>query len=327
MHAFPGPGVSSSVLELMGLSPATERARHAMAEAVRGTNPLMISAETGLDPLAVARAIHNASERVSGAFVQVDCASADPLRLDQQLFGPNPTGGGEFEYIGEGSLLAGALGGTLVIANVSELPSHLQSRLARILRERRIYAGARGDVALDVRIIVTVRGNVEDDFRDGRLRRELRSRFALTLELPALRHRPSDIPVLIGCLIADAAAAAGLDVPAFSREALSLLSALPWRRNLDELGEVLDLFVGAAAGGTIQLDDVLRHVAIERVTPRQSARATLRDARSTFEREYIAAVLSHHGWRMDEAARNLGIQRTNLYRKVRQLGIARARAK
>jgi DNA-binding NtrC family response regulator len=327
MRAAVGGTVTSGVLELMGPSPATEQARRAMTEAVSGMNPLMISAETGLDPVAVARAIHNASARAAGAFVPVDCASADALRLDQQLFGPNPTDCGELEYVGEGSLLAGAFGGTLVIANVSELPSHLQSRLARILRERRIYTEARGHLALDVRIMATVRGNVEDDFRDGRLRRELQSRFALTLEVPALRHRSSDIPMLIGCLVADAAAAAGVDVPAFSREALSLLSALPWRRNLDELGEVLDLFVGAAAGGTIQLDDVLRHVAIERVTPRQAVSATLRDARSTFEREYIASVLSRYGWRMDEAARNLGIQRTNLYRKVRQLGIARARTK
>jgi DNA-binding NtrC family response regulator len=327
MHSSVGGTVSSSVLELMGASPATERARRAMTEAAGGMNPLMISAESGLDPVAVARAIHDASERASGAFVPVDCASADALRLDQLLFGPNPADSGEREYVGEGSLLAGAFGGTLLIANVAELPSHLQSRLARILRERQIYTDGRGNMALDVRIMATVRGNVEDDFRDGQLRRELRSRFVLTLEVPALRHRPSDIPILVGCLIAEAAAAAGVDMPAFSREALSLLSALPWRRNLDELREVLDLFVGAAAGGAIQLDDVLRHVAIERVTPRQAASATLRDARSTFEREYIAAVLSRHGWRMDEAARNLGIQRTNLYRKVRQLGIARAKAK
>lgn len=327
MQSFICLELFSSVLELMGPSPATERARRAMTGAVGGMNPLMISAESGLDPVAVARAIHDASGRASGAFVPVDCASPHALRLDQQLFGPNTADGGQLEYVGEGSLLAGAFGGTLVIVNVSELPSYLQSRLARILRERQIYTEVRGNIALDVRVMATVRGNVEDDYRDGRLGRELRSRFALTLEVPALRHRPADIPMLIGCLLTEAAAAARADVPAFSREALSLLSALPWRRNLDELREVLDLFVGAAAGGTIQLEDVLRHVAIERVTPRQVAGATLRDARSTFEREYIEAVLSRHGWRMEEAARNLGIQRTNLYRKVRQLGIARARAK
>ena len=117
-----------------------------------------------------------------------------------------------------------------------------------------------------------------------------------------------------------------MGVPAFSREALSLLAALPWRRNLDELREVLDVLVRAAAGGTVQLDDVLGHVPIERTTTHQSGAASLRDARNAFEREYIAAALNRHGWRMDVAARALGIQRTNLYRKVRQLGIARARA-
>jgi len=90
---------------------------------------------------------------------------------------------------------------------------------------------------------------------------------------------------------------------------------------------VLDVLVLAAEGGAIQLDDVLRHVPIERLWTRAPGAESLRQARHHFEREYIAAVLSRHRGRMDEAARALGVQRTNLYRKVRQLGIGRARAR
>ena len=128
-------------------------------------------------------------------------------------------------------------------------------------------------------------------------------------------------------MAADAAAASGVDVPAFSREALALLSALPWRRNLEELREVLDVLVLVAERATIQLDDVLEHVPIERLWTRPPGATSLREARNDFEREYIAAVLSRHRGRMDEAARTLGVQRTNLYRKVRQLGIGRTRSK
>jgi DNA-binding NtrC family response regulator len=248
------------------------------------------------------------------------------VRLNEELFGsPSPDQPSELECISEDSLLASAFGGTLLLAALSELPSTLQSRLARALRDRQVHTPLQGQVPLDVMIMATVRGNVEDEIREGKLRRELCLRFGVNLELPALRHRAADIPQLIGCVAADAAVAAKVEVPAFSREALSLLTALPWRRNFDELREVLDVLVPVAAGGTIQLDDVLRHVPIERTTTHRPGAANLREARNAFEREYIAAALSRHGWRMDVAARALGIQRTNLYRKVRQLGIARAR--
>ena len=152
-------------------------------------------------------------------------------------------------------------------------------------------------------------------------------RFPLQLEVPPLRRRAADLPMLIGCVAVEAAGASGVTVPSFSREALALLAALPWRRNFEELREVLDILVLAAEGADIQLDDVLRHVPIERLWTRPPGAESLREARHHFEREYIAAVLSRHRGRMDEAARALGVQRTNLYRKVRQLGIGRARAR
>ena len=130
--------------------------------------------------------------------------------------------------------------------------------------------------------------------------------------------------MLIGCVAAEAAAASGVPVPSFSPEALILLAALPWRQNFEELREVLDVLVLVAEGRSVQLDDVLAHVPIERLWTRPPGATSLREARHHFECEFIAAVLTRHGGRMDEAARTLGIQRTNLYRKVRQLKVARS---
>jgi two-component system nitrogen regulation response regulator NtrX len=134
--------------------------------------------------------------------------------------------------------------------------------------------------------------------------------------------------MLIGCVAADSATASGVPLPTFSREALTLLAALPWRRNFDELREVLDVLMAAADGGLVALEDVLCRIPLERtalLSGRQPGTVSLREARMSFEREYIAAVLHRYGWRINEASRTLGIQRTNLYRKLRQLGIARAR--
>lgn len=316
-----------TVLELVGSSPSADRARSVVTRVSRGNDPVMVVGEGGLDAVAVARAIHDAGRLAAGPFVLVDCAAGAAGELEHAMFGaPASTDRGEPECLGDTSLIGSASGGTLVIANLSELPSQLQGRLTRVLRDRRVEMASGGSVVVDARVIATVRGNVEEEIHDGKLRRELCVRFPVTLDLPPLRHRPADIPMLIGCVAAEVAAASGADVPVFSPEAVSLLAALPWRRNLDELREVLETLVRAAAGGAVHLADVLGHVPVERMTTSRDDAASLRDARNAFEREYIAAALNRHGWRMDEAARALGIQRTNLYRKVRQLGIARARS-
>ena len=294
---------SHAVAELLGGSPAAETARAYVARASDTRDPALIAAERGLDALAVCRAIHGGSDLAAYSFVPVDCCRLTADAFDRELTSFTPRR-------------------TIVMSNLDELPSPLQHRLAQLLQED----GATLSQA-DARVMATVTGNVEDAIAEGKLSRDLCMRFPLQLEVPPLRRRPADIPMLIGCVAAEAAAASGVAVPSFSREALALLAALPWRRNFEELREVLDVLVLVAEGGTIQLDDVLGHVPIERLWTRPPGAASLREARHHFEREYIASVLSRHRGRMDEAARTLGVQRTNLYRKVRQLGIGRARSK
>lgn len=293
-----------TLVELLGGSAATERAREAYRRAAATVDPAAIVAEPGLDVKAVARAIHDGSLRRDGPFVIVDCAIPDAVALEQQIFA------------------SAAQQGTLALVNLDELPAPLQARLARVLRDGQIDVDASGSgVAYDVRVLAAVCGEPDEAVQQGMLRRDLWTRFGLRLDVPALRQRSADIPLLVGCLVGDAAASARLPVPRFSREALMLLSALPWRRNFDELREVLDVLVRAVVGGVVRLEEVLDHVALEPVAWSQGDLTNLREARLSFERHYIAKVLSRHRGRMEDAARSLGMQRTNLYRKVRQLGI------
>ena len=299
-----------TIVELIGASPPSERARADLARASAGDEPIAIVAEPGLDSAAVARAIHDAGGRRTGPFVSVDCAIGDGTVLEGQIFG------------------RAAFGGTLLLTNLEELPTPHQARLARALRDGQIDINESGQgVAFDVRVIAALSRGLDLAIQEGTLRRELCGRFGLRIELPPLRHRPADISMLIGCLIGDAAMTARIAVPTLTREALTLLSARPWRRNFDELREVLDVLVRAAVGGTVRLEDVLDHIPVEPVTRARAGAGSLREARQSFERHYIASVLNHHRGRMEEAARSLGMQRTNLYRKVRQLGIGPAKAK
>jgi DNA-binding NtrC family response regulator len=109
----------------------------------------------------------------------------------------------------------------------------------------------------------------------------------------------------------------------FSRSALALLSALPWPGNVGELRRLVETLVRSVPRPVIQLDDLLARVQLDGMSARTDTGGTLRDAKARFEREWISAVLLKHHGRVGEAARALGIQRTNLYRKVRQLNVAR----
>jgi DNA-binding NtrC family response regulator len=297
-----------TIVELIGASPVVQRARMDLNRASSGVDAVLVVAEPGLDAAAVARAIHERSPRSSSPFVAIDCASKNGGTLEHDVFGHH------------------ALGGTLLLTDLEELPTPIQARLARVLRDGQVDVDASGRGRLfDVRVIAGISSSVDNSVREGTLRRDLCGRFGLRIEVPPLRQRPTDIPMLIGCLVGESALAAGISVPTFTREALTLLSALPWRRNFDELREVLDVLVRAAVGGTVRLDDVLVHVPLEPVTTSQIGVRSLREARLSFERHYIASVLHRHRGRMEDAARALGIQRTNLYRKVRQLGLGLAK--
>ena len=137
--------------------------------------------------------------------------------------------------------------------------------------------------------------------------------------------RPLDdvFPQLVQCLMVDICAERRVPHRDFTPEALVLMRALPWRQNLGELRDVIARLMTTGQVGDVRLEDLLEHVRIGADAVEPVSYGTLKDARLRFERDYIRTVLERHGWRVSEAARTLGIQRTNLYRKARQLGILR----
>jgi DNA-binding NtrC family response regulator len=307
-------------LSITGPSAAAARARAAFDAATASAAPALIVADRGLEAAAIARVLHERS-RPGTPLVVINCASADE-DADRQLFGKAVRGTphADLETIGADSALLRAKGGTLYLQQLLELPAATQRRLARVLRDREVSAAGRRS-AVRARVVADAPASVASDVRDGQLRSDLFRRLSqICIPVPALRERPNDIPGVVETIATELR---GGTPPVFTQAALTVLSAAAWPGNLDELRSVLERILQAATDGSVRQEDVLAHLPIDGAFARIAPHVSLREARQQFEREYIASVLERHRWRMSDAARTLGIERANLYRKARQLGIMR----
>jgi len=157
---------------------------------------------------------------------------------------------------------------------------------------------------------------------DGGVREDLARRVAVgRVNVPPLRDRRDDLPLLAACLLDKACRSQDVGIKSLDSAALSVLAALPWRGNGPELEAVLGALARLAPGPTIRLEHVLASISLDAAGERTAPSGTLRDARVRFERDYITTVLEQHRGRISDAARALGLQRTNLYRKMRLLKI------
>lgn len=280
-------------------------------------------AEEGLDTPAVARYVHDLT-RASHPFVAVDCGQPDGEALGQLLLGGRTRVAAELETLGSAAALVTARRGTVFLKNLGEMPAAIQRRLARVLRDGEARVGGRDRVRIEARIVAAAAPSLPTDARDGRFRADLLRRFGpAPVTIPALRERPGDLAAIVSRLAGDLGRAAARPPATFTPAALTMLAALPWTGNLDELRAALARALAQAEGTVVRQEDLLPTVPLDGLGRRMTPIVSLREARRRFEREYIASVLEQHDWRMSDAARTLGIERANLYRKTRELGIQR----
>ena len=324
-------------------SPAMKEAIQGLEHALKNPGGVLLCGEPGTGRGLFARAIHTATyyehdgsvERLLRSsmrgvpngrpFVVADCSSGK--NLEDRFFGcvsEGPGNGSGLDRIREGSWLHEALCGTLLIRQMTEIPARAQVRLARVLRDQEVSLecsnGITSTVPLVVRSIATTNAPADQE----RVLPELRSRLAQTsITMPPLRERREDLPALIRCLLADICASMTLPAKTVSTQAADLLAALPWRGNIFELRGLLTALVGKVPGRRIRVGDVVGSIRLDGGAPVASYGGSLKEAREQFERDYVTSVLEQHHGRMGEAAKVLGIQRTNLYRKVRQLSVQR----
>jgi DNA-binding NtrC family response regulator len=313
--AWPSP----LALELEGGSALIARVQELLRRVAALDTGVLLLARRGADAAGVARDLHARSARASAPFVGVACGAAG---IEPALFG-NPAAHSppDLEAISADSRIAAARGGTLFLEDVTELPAAVQARLARVARDGE--ARVDGDVtALSIRFVVSAAPGIDADVREHRFRADLHRRVSASrVELPPLCERPEDVPALAERLLEEFCVERNLPPRTFTQAALALLGAMTWPGNLAELRDAVERAAADTGEEAIQIEHLLPTLQLNRAPATFEPAGTLREARLRFEHDYIAAVLQHHGWRMTEAAQTLGIQRPNLYRKARQLGI------
>ena len=314
--------------ELAGSSARVRDCLAQFGQAAADDRGVIVVAERGLDAESIGRALHAQSARRAFPFVVLSCAGS-AQEVDRALFGvPARRRGDELESISAASALARAQSGVLFLDDVTELPAAAQRRLARVLRDSEAHVHApssrsrqlesvgprTGRQTLDVRVIAAAPSGLVSAVDDGRLLDNLARRLPLIVDVPPLRQRREDVGDIAGRILDERAPGRQ-----FTPAALTVLAALPWRRNIAELRALINRLATLAPSQTIRQEDVLAEVQLDRPPLRPGS--NLREARRQFERDHIASVLRDYGWQMREAARALGMERANLYRKARQLGI------
>jgi DNA-binding NtrC family response regulator len=304
----------------------------AVRAAVASHGGVLVCGESGTGRRMVAREVHGMSAGSEAPFVVADCAAVD--EPESALFGtPPPPGNGSgtgdevgprLDAVGAGSLLHQAVGGTLYLSHVQEMPARVQARLARVLRDAEVrVAGSRRTIPARMRLVASAEPGWDAAVAEGQIRADLSKRLAATrINVPPLRERREDIPGLAATFLQEISAERGLGPRAIDQSAIALLCAFPWRGNARELRTLLFTLAQRSDAPTMGLDDVLAAVQLDGSTRHFLGTGTLREAKEQFERDYVAAVLERHRGRIGEAAAALGIQRTNLYRKMRALRLS-----
>jgi two-component system nitrogen regulation response regulator NtrX len=272
----------------------------------------LIEGEQGSGRETVARAIHSAGPAEIGQFVSLDCAAIEPEHIEAELFDTSATQ----------QKVRVSLNRTLFLRRLMEAPRRAQARLAQLLWNRPIVRAQphNGPVAT-VRVI----GALEPMSHKGVGRRVeplLLDRFPIRIALPPLRKRKEDIPALATWFLEHWCASTGSAPKRFSTSALALLAAFPWQGNGKELGRFIAAVAANVRGTVLGPDELLAQVRFDSGAL-AAYHLPLREARRRFEHEYIATVIEQHHGRIDQAAHALGIRRTNLYRKLRQLRAAK----
>lgn len=326
---------SGSFEALIGTSPAFRQACQTAVKVAATSVTVLITGESGTGKELVAAAIHRASPRRSGPYVTVNCTALPAGLLESELFGYEK---GAFTDASEAhpGQFERAHGGTILLDEIGDMSLELQPKILRVLESHQIERlGSARPTPVDVRIVAATNQDLRQAVAEGRFRADLYYRLnVVTVELPPLRDRPEDIPLLATHFLQRAAARYQVERTGFSPEAMAALKAHPWPGNVRELQNTIERASILGAQPVIGLDDLpeeLRSGAslpppltatgeAPRVPASQEPVLTLAEV----ERRHIARVLDLNGGNQSKTARDLGLKRGTLLSRMQKLGLTGA---
>ena len=313
---------------MVGESPAIRQLREQVAMAAPTNGRVLIYGENGTGKELVARGIHTQSRRRSNQFVEVNCAAIPEELIESELFGHVRgafTGAvadrrGKFEV---------ADGGTLFLDEIGDMTLKTQAKVLRVLQEQTMEAvGGASRIRVDVRVVAATNKDLQAEIRAGQFREDLYFRLSvIPIFVPPLRERQEDIPLLADHFMAEFAQEYGRRLKRLDPAATRTLQRYAWPGNVRELRNVIERLMIMVPGDAITPSD-LSFLDVPLMPPAATAAAgsseklTLHEARDQFERDLILRTLAEQQGNMSRTADVLGVERSNLYRKMKAFGIA-----
>jgi two-component system nitrogen regulation response regulator NtrX len=287
---------------------------------------VLISGPPGVGKEVAARMIHLWSPRASAPFIVLSAAMMSPERVEEELFGS------ESEGVVRPGLLEHAHGGTLFLDEIADMPLTTQGKILRVLTDQSYHrVGGQRAVRVDVRVLSGTSRNLQDEIDGGRFREDLFYRLnVVPVRLPPLRERREDIPDLVAHFLARFASDRRMNSPTISAEAIAALQAHDWPGNVRQLRNIIERTIILAPGDRVSRIDVdlLPPEILENQGVAGGSSATmaimgspLREARESFEREYLKIQIRRFSGNISRTASFIGMERSALHRKLKALGI------
>jgi len=332
----PGP-LEGPYRDMLGASPRMQRIFRLIAKVAPTDSTVLLIGESGTGKELVARSIHLQSRRAERPFVTVNMGAIPESLMESELFGHvrGAFTGASSDRMG---LIQEADGGTLFLDEIGDMPPPMQVKLLRILENNEIRrVGENATRLVDVRVVAATNRDLHRDVETGRFREDLFYRLnVVQIELPPLRERREDIGLLASYFLDRLGKKSGRGAYRFAPDAVALLERYDYPGNVRELENAIEHAVAVAEGPVITSADLPASLRVPRMLPRHAESVIQRErtaqddddprvgwSLADVEREHIRRVLGRHGGNATVAARQLGISRTTLWRKLRQYGLRR----
>lgn len=305
--------------EIIGESPAMKTIKHEIATAGASQSRVIIFGESGTGKELVARSLHEASDRKDRDFIEVNCAAIPQELIESELFGHEKgsfTGAsdrkkGKFEL---------AHRGTLFLDEIGDMSMTTQAKVLRIIETQEFQSvGGSKKIKVDVRIVAATNKDLFKEIKNANFREDLYFRLnVIPINMPPLRERKEDIPLLVEHFLTSLARQYGQKKKIISKPALNSLMGYEWPGNVRELRNTIERFVIMNPTDIIDVVDISssKETVID-----MSGDRTLKDAREEFEKEFILKKLQENSWNISKTSEILEIERSNLHRKMKALGI------
>ena len=319
-----------NTLEMIGDSEQVQQVRALIAKLARSQAPVYISGESGSGKELAAKLIHQNSSRVDGDFIAVNCGAIPENLMESEFFGYKKGAFTGANQDREGMFQA-ANGGTLFLDEVADLPLPMQVKLLRAIQEKKVrMVGGTSEEAVDVRIISATHKNLTEMMDAGQFRQDLYYRLnVIQLKMPALRDRPSDIPLMANLLLTRLCENQHVAVPQIDQKALAYMSTLPFPGNVRELENMLERALALCDGKVITIEDLLIEdnptvkTSSSTFNLEQTDELNLTDYLEDVEKKAIIQALSKTNNNKTAAAKLLGVTFRTLRYRLAKLGLAK----